>query len=116
MELSKDDIHVLQHSLGITDGGKEYRNYYCAVTDDPQLEALTRSGLMVRGHKINDGRNRYYFVTDDGRKVAYKNLPSRPRLTRGQRRYRKWMNISDCYPDLTFKEFLTLPEFREARK
>jgi len=43
-------------------------------------------------------------------------IQPRPKLTKGQRKYRKWLSISDCYPDLTFRQFLTMPEFGRSRR
>ena len=47
----------------------EYRNHYCAEVggeDDKLITALCKMGLMRKGHKINDGRDYYAYVTVAG--------------------------------------------------
>ena len=48
---------------------REYRNYFCAEVgspDDQLVTALCEMGLMRKGHKINDGRDYYAYVTVAG--------------------------------------------------
>ena len=113
---SKEDIHILQHSLGLTDPyakGRMYRNYYAAGPEEPTLDALVEKGLMVRGRTYNEGTGQYYHVTEDGKKVALENMPKPP--SKKARRYSRFLNAKDAYPDLTFKEFLTGEYWKDAR-
>ena len=111
-ELTPDDIHALQHSLGISDGRtKEYRNHYADEPDCPQMAKLIAMGLMKRGYRIPGGLQMYH-VTEAGKKIARDNLPPPP--SKKKRRYLRYLDASDAYPDLTFREFLTEPEWKEA--
>lgn len=104
MSLSTSDIRSLQHALGITDGQKEYRNYYAADPYDAKMERLVRLGLMERGRVIAGGLQ-YFHVTECGRELAYQEL-DRPKLSRSQKRYLRYLDLRDIYPDMTFEEFI----------
>ena len=96
---------ILQHSLGIDRVTRvPWRNYYCAEDGASDLEALVSAGLMERGRTINDERDRIYIVTTEGTKRAVAALP-KP-LSRGQLRYRRYLDAKDAYPDMTFRQFL----------
>lgn len=75
---TKEQIHILQHALGITDGHAEYRNYYAVEDGEKDCEALVAAGLMVKSHGV-PGYDKlswslvYYHVTDAGKKVSYAN-------------------------------------------
>lgn len=105
--MTTEQIHTLQHSLGIDrDKRVPWRNHYCAEDGAPTLEALVALGLMVHGRYINDERDRIYHVTPEGTAVAIAALPE-PR-TRSQRRYLRFLSASDAYSGLTFREFLRM--------
>ena len=50
--LTPEQIHILQHALGISDGHREYRNYYAIEDGNPDCEALCAAGLMVKSHGV----------------------------------------------------------------
>lgn len=118
-DITPKQIDILQHSLGLSKRhDKPYRNYYAVYADSDAIEdldALVKAGLMAKGGKspVNSDMV-YYYVTDEGRKVAFEHLPKDTR-TRGQKRYERFQNAKDAFPDLTFKQFLTDPYFKEAR-
>lgn len=119
-DLTPEQIHILQHSLGLSKRhDKPYRNYYAVGTSSDcirDLETLVSKGLMANGGKSPvNSEMVYYYVTDQGRKVAFDNLPKDTR-TPGQKRYERFLYACDAFPDLTFKEFLTHPYFKEARR
>lgn len=71
--MSKKERHILQHALGISNGGKEYRNHFVAgegSTDYPHCESLVEKGYMTRrdGSPLTGG-DYVYFVTDAGRQA-----------------------------------------------
>lgn len=70
--LSKEERHVLQHSLG---GEKQYRNHFCTdedTTDYPVCEGLVEKGLMRRRKAAQwQGGGLVYQVTDRGKRVAF---------------------------------------------
>lgn len=90
--LTKEQVHILQHALGMTDGHAEYRNYYAQEDGDEDCEALVAAGLMIKSHGV-PGYDKlswplvYYHVTPSGKKIAYANLPPVQKTTRSQRRY-----------------------------
>ncbi len=110
--VSNEAIHTLQHALGIDKRRREpWRNYYCAADGALDLEALVSAGSMRRGCTLNGGRDRYYHVTEAGIALAKANLPAP--LSPAKRRYERFLDLCDVWPDLTFKEFLRLPEARQ---
>ena len=70
-------LDSMRHALGLNRQSKPYRNYFCdRVSPRKEIKAAVSKGLMRAGHKINDGRDRYYFVTDAGAAVLGVRLPS----------------------------------------
>lgn len=104
-----EQIHILQHSLGIADGHREYRNYYAVEDFNADCEALCAVGLMVKSHGV-PGYDKlmwnmvHYHVTSEGKRVAYDNLPPPKKLTRAQRRYQAWLKASDVI-EMSFIEW-----------
>lgn len=78
-KLSPEHRQIIEHSLGLDNGRgttKPYRDYFCASVgslSDASCEALVARGLMRYGH--NDGRARYYFVTETGAAAVGHKLP-----------------------------------------
>ena len=76
MDLKTEQREDLLHALGVqAPGQRPWRNYYCAEDGAPAMEELVRLGLMRRSHTINDGRDRYYIVTQDGAAAVGERLP-----------------------------------------
>lgn len=104
---TREQLDILLHSLGLVAPyyGEPYRSYFCTYGNDAKLLALVEAGWMTGPHRrsILPEGEAYFYVTDIGRAVA---LPHRPRQTRAQARYSKWLEISDVQPDLTFGDFL----------
>ena len=71
MKPTGEQISMMRHALGIPDDATSCsmlfsRNYYCSATEDPPLVGLCEMGLMHRGRMINEGRDQYFHVTDEG--------------------------------------------------
>jgi hypothetical protein len=115
IDIAKEEIHILQHSLGLTYSEHIYRNYYAASPDEAsRFDGLIEKGLMVRSNRNAPGTDLvYYFVTDAGKQVALDNMPVIPKA---KKRYQRFLNAKDAYPDLTFQEFLTHPFWKDARE
>lgn len=105
-------LHILQHALGRDEygiqrknGGEDYRNHFVAGGDDVATcrEAVSL-GLMVE-HPSSDisGGMAWFHVTDAGMAYITEHSPKPPKLTRGQRRYQRYLD-ADC--GLTFREWL----------
>lgn len=115
--LTPEQLRTLRHMLGIDrpDMAKPvpYRDYYCANPGDPELHELARLG-MVRLYSTH-GSYEWFCCTDAGRAAAIASHKA-IRHTKAKRLYRRYLDISDCFPDLTFKRFLTDPQFADTRR
>jgi len=67
-EISKAQIELMIHALGLHREKKSYRNRFYVYEPDPEWEDLVSKGFAVkrdmRGHKVWNGV--YYHCTDDG--------------------------------------------------
>lgn len=105
------DLHVLLHTLGMTDPystRESYRNRFVASDGHADLPALMRlcaDGLMKEVHRPDflSGGDRLFMATEAGKEAAQR---LRPCVSPGQRRYHDWLRLSDVMPDLTFGAFL----------
>lgn len=103
-------LHILQHSLGVDQHGEgeQYRNHFVTgegSDDHPDCMALVAAGLMiVRLSPPHMGGMDMFAVTLAGKVYVAEHSPPAPKLTRGQRRYRDWLRISDATNE-TFIEF-----------
>ena len=98
-------IEILQHALGLDQYGQGnmYRNHFCAGGDD---ESVCRE-LVAMGYMEQFTREWLpYFnclVTDAGKAAVKRESPSPPKLTRGQKRYRAFL---DADSGLKFGEWM----------
>lgn len=121
MNLTKDQLHTLRHMLGINTPDdripKPYRNYAAVPPGDNEFAELAALGAVICYRRAGGPGSRYdYFqCTDAGRAAAMKSHRT-IRNSRSKRMYSKFLDISDCCADLTFREFLTSPEFAETRR
>lgn len=115
--LTSEQLRILRHMLGIDDPymakPKPYRNYYCANPGDPKLHELARLGMVVL--YSTHGSYEWFATTTAGRDAAVASQKA-IRHTKAKRLYAKFLDVSDCFPDLTFKKFLTDPHFAETRR
>lgn len=103
--------HILLHTLGLQPAvdGTTYRNRYVSgPTPPPGMAELVDLGLMAErqrpGFLPADGRS--WCATDAGKAAALaEHAATLPRLTRGQRRYRDWLRVSDATGE-SFTEWL----------
>ena len=68
--LTKNEIQIIKHSLGLDCKGKSFRNRFCTgegTTDYPLCESLVSKGLMQKT-KCSFSSDSYYYVTDEGKK------------------------------------------------
>lgn len=117
--LTAEALGILHHALGVSDPYQcdqpPYRNHFVAGQghdDEPLLLQLVQQGLMVVRESKLTGGDALYVVSDRGVDIA---LKSRPRVPQKKLLYRRFLSVRDCCPDLTFREFLTSPEFAECR-
>ena len=117
IELTEKQLHTLRHMLGINKPAdrvpKPYRNYAAVAPGNEEYVELARLGV-VELYECSNKDYDYYQCTDQGKLLAmrsHRNI----RYTRGKRRYRVFLDIRDAFQDLSFREFLTDPEFAQAR-
>jgi hypothetical protein len=107
MSLTKEQLQILQHSIGADQYGipKHDRNHYCPGGDDVNVcRSLVGIGLMIE-HKASSmsGGCPVFTVTRDGKSAVCNESPKPSRLTRSQRRYQAYLHSE---MDLTFFEFI----------
>lgn len=117
MNLSPKQLDTLRHMLGINDPYARrpmpYRDYYCANPGDAKLIELERLGAVEKYSER--GRYHWYCCTPAGRAAAiasHKDI----RVTKSKRVYSKFLEVRDAFNELTFRDFLTHPDFRDARR
>jgi hypothetical protein len=107
--MTPQQLQILQHSLGVDQYGQgpQYRNFFDAgVSDERFCRELIAMGYLRRhlSTQLFPGFN--CSVTEEGKAAMRKASPAPPKLTAGQKRYRTWLRVSDCFPDMTFGQWL----------
>ncbi len=113
------DFAIMLHTLGLTDIYREesYRNHFVAGKDHsdmPTLLRLCEVGMMREADppRFLESGDRVFCVTDLGKAYVAKH---RERPSRAKKRYNSFLSLLDCCPDLTFKTFLTDPQYKLYR-
>lgn len=116
MNLTPEQLHILQHSLGRDKYGQadktysgpdyplgSYRNrYICDPNDD--VTALVAAGYMKdHGPQGDMSGMHFYAVTEAGFRAMICASPQAPKLTRGQRMYRDFLSFDGS---MKFGEYL----------
>lgn len=120
MSLTERQLEILRHALGINNrrmrDPESGRNHYATEPGDPELVELERLGMVEKYCGPNDYCDYdWYRCTAAGIEEARRSFYLR-RDDAAKRRYQKFLELSDVYPDLTFREFLTSEEFRDVRE
>jgi hypothetical protein len=114
---SEEQASILRHMLGIDRPDVRqpdaYRDYYCADPGDGTLLEMERLGLVERYSER--GGYVWYRCTASGRAAAWASHKA-IMLPKAKRVYLRYLSVSDAFPDLTFKEFLTAAQFAQARR
>lgn len=111
--MTREQLHILQHSLGLDEygQGRMYRNHY--VGGEDECRPLVAMGYMVeRPASELTGGSPCFHVTEAGKAAVRAESPKPPKLTKAQRRYRAWLNadssmgffewlkaMRQCYPE-----------------
>lgn len=120
LNLTEAQLHTLRHMLGINTPWmrepKPYRDYAAVNPGCPEFVAIESAGAVER-YRSMDPTTTYdwYRCTPAGREAAMQSHRS-IRLPKAARVYSKWLDISDCCPDLSFGDFLRSSEYREIRR
>jgi hypothetical protein len=94
VSMTREQLHVLQHSLGLDKygQGEMYRNHFCAGGKDVAIcQSLIDLGYM---QQFPTTKHLPYFncnVTESGKEAVKRESPAPPMLTRGQKRYRQFL-------------------------
>lgn len=118
MELTKQQLQVLQHSIGADQYGCRVRggdrNFFGTNRDgkDGQVcESLVALGFMYSRESCLCEGETIYHVTDDGIAAVVRCSPPMPKVSRSKQRYQQWLDsASDCY---SFGEWLKMQKHRK---
>ena len=94
--MTTEQFHTLQHALGLDQYGQGsmYRNHY--VGGENECRPLVAMGYMIeRPASELTGGDPLFQVTEAGKQAVRAESPKPPKLTRGQLRYRRFLN-ADC--------------------
>lgn len=110
-QLSSEQLHILQHSLGVDQygQGRQYRNHFVTgkdSTDWPWCQMLVTHGLMKdHGPRELAGGMTTFTVTPRGIDAVAFLSPKPPKLSPGKARYREWLSVA-CDLGYSFIEWL----------
>ena len=102
-------LEILQHSIGADQYGKrkqdDTRNHFCAGPCDAVIcrELVVLGYMFERQASELTGGDPLFHVTGSGINAVLRESPAPPKLTRGQKRYAKFL-AADC--DMSFGEWL----------
>jgi hypothetical protein len=121
MPLTPTQLHILQHALGVDQygQGQQYRSHFVTgpgSKDYDDCEALVTAGMMtVRRDYMGKGMlgNHCYHVTQKGSTAVAMESPPPPKIPKARRRYLAWANLD---LGISFREFLTHPDFKDLRE
>lgn len=116
MELTTEQLQTLRHMLGIDKPAERqpepYRDYAAAQKGSAEFAELARLGA-VRLYS-QEGSYDWYTTTPEGRAAAISSHRA-IRLQKPKRIYSKYLDIADVHCGLTFREFLTSPDYADVR-
>lgn len=110
--MTKEQLHILQHSLGVDKYGlgRQYRNHYVGGTEE--CRPLVAMGYMVEyAPREMFGGEPCFVVTDAGKKAMCEESPKPDKKTKSQMRYREYLRAADAL-NCTFGEFLKIQSTR----
>jgi len=107
--MSPEQLHILQHSLGVDQYGRGqmYRDHFVTgegSADHPICMFLVERGDMVRYPSVDlYGGMDLFRVTQQGRESVMAFSPASPKLSRSQKRYADYLEADSS---LSFGEWL----------
>jgi hypothetical protein len=116
--LTARQLEILQHALGVDEYGRSpkganlsydgfCRNFFCAGGKDEDIcRELVEMGYMRQRATTEVYPYFNCSVTDAGQKAMREESPKPPKLTPGQKRYKEWLEVADCFPDWSFGDWL----------
>jgi hypothetical protein len=91
------------------DKPEPYRNYYCANPGEREMLELARLGAVEQ--YAAQGGYEWFQCTEAGRTAAIASHRT-IRYSAARRRYMRFLDVRECWPDLTFRQFITDPQFK----
>lgn len=122
--MTRQHLHILQHSMGLDAYGRDSRGVVCPketyrnryVTEDASPSGvlcleMVAAGLMVRhSPRVASGDMPIFCVTPAGYDyIRDKSLPA-PKASRAKERYRRWLSFRGANPSMSFGEWLQWDE------
>jgi hypothetical protein len=116
--MNPQQLHILQHSLGLDQYGRGtmYRNHF--VTGEGSMDhadcmALVDAGYMgVRKNHPLAGGDDGFWVTETGKLAVVAHSPSPPKLSKSKQRYQDYLDVEGA---MTFIEYLRYRDRRDRR-
>lgn len=120
LSLSENQLDTLRHMLGINTPNEPHprptRNYATVEKGSIEFATLSSMGLIEKMDRVMTEFGYDYFqVTDQGRALAMESHKSIQK-SKSARRYVKFLEVVDAVPDLSFREFLTDPQYERSRQ
>jgi len=119
LALTKEQLHILQHTLGCDQYGRGtmYRNHF--VTDETCDNGviclqLVSHGLMVNRGSLGElsGGSSVFHVTNHGKDVMLSQSPSPPKRSRSEHRYLDWLRADT---GLSFADWIGVKPKKKER-
>lgn len=130
--LKDRDMDCIDHALGrpVDPMAESYRAYYATFEGSPECAAFEASANWQ--FLSQTGTMRFYQVTEQGRRALtnyLREIGDKHKLfavtfegqqstvvgtSRSNARYRHWLNISDCLPDMKYSDFMRRATVRAA--
>jgi hypothetical protein len=116
--VTRNLLHILQHSLGLDGFGQgtlpPYRRHFVAGGKDVDAcrELVSLGYMTERDASEVSGGDPVFIVTKAGEAAVQRESPKPPRLTRGQERYRQWL---DAATGVSFGEWLAEAKGRRVK-
>ena len=102
--MTTEQLGILQHSLGVDQygRGRQFRNHFVGGAEE--CRPLVALGYMTE-HSASEltGGDPWFRVTESGKSAMLAESPKPPKLSRSQKRYRRFL---DADSGLTFIEWL----------
>lgn len=114
--MTKEQLHILQHSLGVDKYGltpKGYtpytRNHFCAgVSDESTCRELVELGYMVQHERREDLPYFNCSVTTEGMKAMHAASEKPPKMSRSAKRFEEYRTFDDAFGGCTFRQWLDI--------
>ena len=107
--------------LGINNVGngrrpEPYRDYYCAGAGNQEMADLVKLGAVEQYAPAAPSSYEWFRTTEAGRLAAIQSWRGKFAQTKAKRVYSRFLDCAEVDQDLTFRDFLTNPNYAEIRR